>query len=231
VLRGLDLKILLFLNHWLAHSVFAQTSERLLEDIPAILAPVVVVLWWTMRPESDALRTRALSLLVAQPVTYVITTLLQHLNHRPRPIISVPLEYFDAKLFHSSRQYFSHGGSFPSDHEALLFLLAAFVFSVNRKLGVLCAVFGVFYAALRCGIGYHWPSDMLGGAIIAVAIAALFLRFERDFVVVYEYAKRIPPAWASSLTCLAFVYLADQFGEFGHSRELVQTVFHQSLFH
>jgi undecaprenyl-diphosphatase len=199
--------------------------------LPAILAPIVVVYWWSVRPANERLRVLAILLLVAQPITYVITTLLQHFIHRPRPIIALPLEHYDKQLYTGAASYFSKGGSFPSDHEALLFLLGAFVFTVNRGAGIACMLFGIFYAALRCGIGYHYPSDMLGGALIAIIVATVLIRSEPFFAGLFRRAKPATLAWTPILTTLVFVYLGDQFNSFGFARSIYRIVFHANLFH
>jgi membrane-associated phospholipid phosphatase len=192
---------------------------------------MVVVFWWSVRPVSDRLWLTALLLLIAQPITYAITTLLQQTIHRPRPIIALPLEHYNKQLYDGSASYFAKGGSFPSDHEALLFLLGTFIFTVNRGAGIACMLFGIFYASLRCGIGYHYPSDMLGGAVIAILVATLLLRSRPFFAGLFKQAKTLGPAWTPILTTLVFVYLADQFNSFGFLRSIFRIVFRGSLFH
>jgi membrane-associated phospholipid phosphatase len=226
-----DLFILLALNHWIAHSTFAQLTEQILEDLPAILAPMAVVLWWLIRPVNEQLRTRALLLLIAQPITYALATILQREIPRPRPIVSVPLEYFNKEMFATAHAYFTNAGSFPSDHEALLFLLATFVFAVDRWAGIACALLGIFYATLRCGMGYHWPSDMVGGALLAMVIGGVLLYFEPWFAKLFRRLREPTRRCEPVLSVAVFAYLADQFNSFSYARTVVRVFFHGRLFH
>jgi undecaprenyl-diphosphatase len=58
--------------------------------------------------------------------------------------------------------------SFPSDHAALYFALAATVYSVNRKLGYYAFGLAVLLDAARLYLGFHYLSDMIGGAALGV---------------------------------------------------------------
>lgn len=68
------------------------------------------------------------------------------------------------------------GFSFPSRHATLSFLLAIFVFLVNKKLGVLFLVFAVMISLGRVFVGVHYPSDVLWGAIFGFSVGVLFFR-------------------------------------------------------
>lgn len=58
--------------------------------------------------------------------------------------------------------------SFPSGHAAFFFGLAAVVFYFNKKLGTWFLVLTLLNGFARIFVGVHWPSDVLGGAIIGV---------------------------------------------------------------
>ena len=61
--------------------------------------------------------------------------------------------------------------SFPSDHAALYFALAATIFSVNRKLGYYSFGLAVLLSVVRMYLGFHYLSDTIGGAAIGVLCA------------------------------------------------------------
>jgi undecaprenyl-diphosphatase len=68
------------------------------------------------------------------------------------------------------------GSSFPSKHATISFLLATFVFLLNKKLGFLFLVFAVLVSTGRVFVGVHYPSDILVGAIFGILIGFLFFR-------------------------------------------------------
>ena len=64
--------------------------------------------------------------------------------------------------------------SFPSDHAVLFFALATGFWFVSRRLGILAFAYAAVIVALpRVYLGYHSPSDILGGALIGISIVSL----------------------------------------------------------
>lgn len=58
--------------------------------------------------------------------------------------------------------------SFPSDHTALSFVLATIIFLYSRKLGMAAFVLAALVGISRVIGGVHYPTDILGGAIVGV---------------------------------------------------------------
>lgn len=58
--------------------------------------------------------------------------------------------------------------SFPSDHAALYFALAATIFTVNRKIGYYSFGFALLLDVIRIYLGFHYLSDVIGGAALGV---------------------------------------------------------------
>ncbi len=70
-----------------------------------------------------------------------------------------------------------HDSSFPSDHAVMFFTIAASVLMYARTAGLILLSHAVFIICLpRLVLGFHWSSDILAGAVIGVALAALFQR-------------------------------------------------------
>ena len=96
---------------------------------------------------------------------FVITELIRFWYNRPRPF--EVLENVYKLLEHSG------GGAFPSGHAAFFFALATIVFLYHRRLGSLFFAFALLMSVSRVIAGIHWPSDILGGAVIGVLTSLL----------------------------------------------------------
>jgi undecaprenyl-diphosphatase len=58
--------------------------------------------------------------------------------------------------------------SFPSGHAAIFFAIATAVYLYNKKLGIWFFVVAILMGMARIFVGVHWPSDILGGAVIGI---------------------------------------------------------------
>jgi membrane-associated phospholipid phosphatase len=66
----------------------------------------------------------------------------------------------------------SRHGSFPSDHAALGFAMAAGIFAASPMLGAMAMVYVALAVCVpRVYLGIHWLSDIVGGAGIGVVMA------------------------------------------------------------
>ncbi len=94
---------------------------------------------------------------------YVITELIRFFYNRPRPFEVLP----------DVVQLVPHagGGAFPSGHAALSFAVAAAVYFYYPKTSILFFLAAMSIGISRVAAGVHWPSDIVGGAIVGVATA------------------------------------------------------------
>lgn len=63
--------------------------------------------------------------------------------------------------------------SFPSDHAALYFALAATIWSINRKVGSYAFALAVLLDLIRIYLGFHYLSDVIGGAALGILCVCL----------------------------------------------------------
>lgn len=92
-------------------------------------------------------------------------------RYRPSELFSQGLYGFD--FWHISRAM----TSFPSGHSATAFALATAITHLWPKSAILVWPLAVLIAASRLLIGAHYPSDIIGGAVLGVFSTLLVLRY------------------------------------------------------
>lgn len=129
-------------------------------------------------------------------------------------------------LFDSLRTF----GSFPSDHAALLGLLAVGVGFWSLRLLVPVSLGCAVALASRTGIGFHFPSDTLAGALLgasfALAALSLYRRSAKWQEISQTLARNFEPK--SGLACIGAYGLLFVLGvEFSmHFRHVFDFIFY-----
>jgi undecaprenyl-diphosphatase len=172
-----DSSLIRFLNQY-AHRSWAFDNAVYIISNNALLkgSLVTALIWWAWFRQDGRTRQRRETLLfgiVACPLALMLARLMAHLlPFRERPLrnpllgFQLPYEMNDTILIRWS--------SFPSDHAVLFFTLAAILFFVSRRAGIIAFCHTVFIICLpRVYLGIHYPSDILAGAIIGIGIASL----------------------------------------------------------
>ena len=100
-----------------------------------------------------------------------VVEIIRFFYDRPRPF----------EVFTDINQILFHepGDSFPSGHAAFFFAIAAGVSRYYPKTSVLFYAAALSISLNRVAAGIHWPSDILGGAVIGVAVGYLISRYFR----------------------------------------------------
>ncbi len=156
------------------------------EEIDTLIIFLAIFLWYWMMagvlafaavslyPKfRDKLR-KNIELLVIATVSaflarFAVTELIRFLYNRARPFeIFWQENNFIQLVDHAA------GGSFPSGHASLAFAVAAAVYFYYPKTSILFFVAALLIGFGRVAAGVHWPSDILGGAMVGVGTAWLF---------------------------------------------------------
>ncbi|MDP3052471.1 MAG: phosphatase PAP2 family protein [bacterium] len=88
----------------------------------------------------------------------LITEIIRFFYHRLRPFLALNLTPL-VKDF---------SGSFPSGHMTLYFALALTIFLISRKWTWFFVASVILMGLARIAAGVHWPSDIIGGILIAI---------------------------------------------------------------
>ena len=119
--------------------------------------------------------------------------------------------------------------SFPSDHAMMWAAVAMGIFLVSRWMGVLALLLCVFLICIpRVYLGLHYPSDVLAGMILGVAVTCVVTRkpiMARFAPAIVRLIDRYPNV---SYACL-FVLLFELATMFDEPRQLAQSIFRHVL--
>lgn len=160
-----------------------------------VFAAATVGLWLLDRPGPwYRWKIAALAGMTAAGLGLAVSQVITHFWQRPRPFVAHP---HDAILLVAP----SNEPSFPSDHAVAAFAIAFAVAFVGRRMGAAFLAAATLIAVTRVIAGLHYPGDVLGGAAIGLASAAVVFWLAGDFLApVVRLASKasdplVAPAW------------------------------------
>ena len=132
---------------------------------------------WAMDLTREQSRAQFLVLGFSGMVGYASARLIAFELDISRPFMTyLPVRAPMDGAFDGLRTY----GSFPSDHAVLLAALPVALLYWDRRLAVFWAGLGIVLAFARVAVGFHYPLDMIGGAVIGVLVTSIaFALYER----------------------------------------------------
>lgn len=123
-------------------------------------------------------RRAGVAIIVSVAAAYIVSDLiLKPLVDRARPYEVADFELIVAAATTSS---------FPSGHVASSFAAATALFIYNKKAGAAAAAFACLVGVSRMYLYLHWPTDVLAGAIIGIAVAVLCVWFMSRYIPYYR---------------------------------------------
>ncbi len=143
----------------------------------ASLSILLLALAWAF--EKRALKLAAIQSLIAHGIAAVFANVLKHLIGRPRP------KFVHSGDWQMTVSWVSGLDSFPSGHSTASFAVATVLAKRFPAWGPLCIGFAAFVALSRVLRGSHFPTDVVGGAVVGIlsgSIAAAPLKAWRTSV-------------------------------------------------
>ena len=134
------------------------------EYFPYLLGGSIVLFLAGQNADSTQNRRLVFTAVAAAILARLVTSGIRLFYFHPRPFV----------VLHSATQlvpvsvFEDLQASFPSAHAALFFALGTGVYCYNKKWGVVYLVGALLIGVARVFAGVHWPSDIVGGALVGV---------------------------------------------------------------
>jgi undecaprenyl-diphosphatase len=181
-----------------------------------ILVPLLWWMWFQQDERSEWRREMVLATLLSGLAALLVGRLLTHwLPFRVRPVYNAELHLqFAGNNINDAM--LSNWSSFPSDHAMLWMAVATGIFLVWRGVGALAILYTVLFICVpRAYLGFHYPTDLLVGAAVGVAITYVMTRDAirvRYATPALRWIKRRPgpSAMLAFLLCLELVTQFDE---------------------
>src|SRR6185312_628262 len=175
MLNAFDAYVLGLMSRYSQTSLTANKFIIQFLDLNSVkLLPFIVGLWLLWFSKASKFRPAVVEAFLGMLAGIGLSRLIQSfLPERLRPLHSsdpnfiLPLGVDPNAL--------EHWSSFPSDHAALFFAASTTIWRVSRRLGTVCYAWSIFVVCIpRIFAGYHYASDIIGGAVIGI-FAAFFI--------------------------------------------------------
>lgn len=167
-----DTSVETFFNQFAHRWVALDNGVSLLDHGLFKAAVPMMVLWWLWFRSPAAPRTRGVivCMLAASLAAILLARALAvTLPFRDRPLYASGFTY--RRPYDLDITGLEGWSSFPSDHAVLFFALSAGFFRLSRPLGVAAAIYSLLFVVTpRLYLGFHWPTDMLAGAALGIAV-------------------------------------------------------------
>jgi undecaprenyl-diphosphatase len=165
-MQSLNERLFLLLNASAAPPMFVVDIARALAQGAICVVPIALLFGWLRG--SRQIREALLAATAAGLLALAVNQLIGLAWYRPRP--------FELGLGH---QWMAHArdSSFPSDHVTLIWSVALMLLAprATRIPGAALALLGLPVAWARIYLGVHFPLDMAGALLVALASAGILL--------------------------------------------------------
>ncbi|MDO8560771.1 MAG: phosphatase PAP2 family protein [bacterium] len=165
-----DIKIFFFLNNLAEQS---PVFDWLVIFFAAYLQYILIALFLLFLAKVHSLQEKlhifwvtAISVIISR---LIITEFIRFLYHRPRPFL-----VYQAHQLMAENAY-----SFPSGHATFFFAFSTAIYCYNKRWGAWLYAASILMGLARVIAGVHYPSDILGGALIGIIIGYAVFRIAK----------------------------------------------------
>lgn len=231
MLAALDLAVFHFFNNFIGKWPLFDKGVHALADDLFLRGTVIFFLLWSAWFIDRSTKNRAILLcgLLGTCVATLLSVFMQHkLMIHVRPLLDAQLlkqisPVVDLSLW-MTPDSLRHLNSFPSDTATMYFALAFAIAGSNKRFGMAAIAWVLVVIALpRIYLAYHYPSDILGGFVLALAVQTVSMRVRA----IRSAAEKIVLAFGDKeylLQPLMFVIVADMSNLFVGVRHALRSV-------
>jgi undecaprenyl-diphosphatase len=206
----LDREALFAINGFVGSSAaLFETALLLCGSLPLVgCVATLLALWWTdvqggqgslrlgggfgAASEGTHLsRARCVAIALGGGAAFVATRVIAFTTSLPRPAVEGLVVPIDPARFAELKHGMTGFGAFPSDHAALYFALAAGLFAWSTRLGWTGVTIATILSLARVGVGFHYPSDVVAGALIGASLGAALASLQRRSPHFFDMAVRL----------------------------------------
>jgi len=172
-----DSSLISFLNYPAGRSWVLDNAVRAVSSTHLTVEVLLMAYWWVwFHQGSEASKNRTRETVVASLIAVFVAVSLSMLLAPAFPSYGRPIhaDALPRLPFGVSPETTHIHAAFPSHHALVAFVLVTGLLIVSRPIGFAAAIYAIALVGVPpVYIGLHYPTDILGGALLGTAVAGV----------------------------------------------------------